>query len=49
MIVGGESGGILRAVAAADGTTLSEQRLDTIPVWDGLAAAGGVLRCYGGR
>lgn len=54
----GESGGILRAVACADGTVLSEQRLDTIPVWDGLAAAHGSLylaatdgtvRCYKGR
>ncbi|MGD8239315.1 MAG: PQQ-binding-like beta-propeller repeat protein [Armatimonadota bacterium] len=53
----GQSGGILRAVAAADGSTLFEQRLDTIPVWDGLAAASGrlylagsdgTLRCYSG-
>ncbi len=54
----GQSGGILRAVACADGAVLSEQRLDTIPVWDGLAAASGSLylaaadgtvRCYGAK
>ena len=43
----GESGGILRAVAAADGSVLAEQRLDTIPVWDGLAAADGALFMVG--
>jgi hypothetical protein len=51
----GRSGGLLRAVACADGSVLSEQRLDTIPVWDGMAAAEGSLylaaidgtvRCY---
>ena len=51
----GESGGLLHAVACADGTTLSETRLETIPVWDGLAVANGGLymagvdgtaRCY---
>ena len=54
----GAAGGVLRAVAAADGATLSELRLSTIPVWDGLAAAGGrlylagadgTLRCYAGK
>ena len=52
----GKSGGVLRAVACADGATLFDQRLETIPVWDGLAAAGeglylagedGSVRCYG--
>ena len=54
----GRTGGVLRAVAAADGKTLSELRLDTTPVWDGLAAArsalylagtDGTLRCYGAK
>ena len=35
----GERGGILRAVSAADGRTLSELRLDSPPVFDGMAAA----------
>ena len=54
----GKSGGVLRAVAAADGRTLAELRLETTPVWDGLAAANGrlylsatdgTLRCYAGE
>ena len=54
----GQSGGILRAVSCADGTTRFEQRLDTIPVWDGVAVADGfvfmagvdgAVRCLGGR
>ena len=54
----GRSGGVLRAVSATDGASLSELRVDTIPVWDGLAAAGsrlymagadGTLRCYAGE
>ncbi len=39
----GRSGGTLWAVSAADGKKLSELRLDTIPVFDGLIAAGGKL------
>ena len=51
----GRTGGVLHAVSVADGKTLSELRLETIPVWDGLAAArsslyvagaDGTLRCY---
>jgi len=54
----GDAGGLLRAVAPTDGTTLWELRLDTIPVWDGLAVAGGRLylagadgsvRCYSAK
>ncbi|HJN18677.1 MAG TPA: LamG-like jellyroll fold domain-containing protein, partial [Armatimonadota bacterium] len=43
----GESGGVLRAVASGDGTLLSEMRLDTIPVWDGMAATNGSLYIAG--
>ena len=39
----GKQGGILRAVAAADGQTLSEIRFEGLPVWDGMAAANGRL------
>ena len=39
----GRRGGLLRVLAAADGATLAERRLDAPPVWDGLAAAGGRL------
>jgi hypothetical protein len=34
---------LLRAVSTADGSTLSELELEAIPVFDGLAAAGGKL------
>jgi outer membrane protein assembly factor BamB len=39
----GRAGSVLCAVSAADGKTLSELRLDTPPVWDGLIAAEGRL------
>jgi len=39
----GRAGAVLRAVSAADGATLAEQRLDAPPVFDGLIAAGGRL------
>ncbi|HLF94278.1 MAG TPA: PQQ-binding-like beta-propeller repeat protein, partial [Planctomycetota bacterium] len=39
----GAKGAILRAVSAADGKTLAELKLDALPGWDGLAAAGGRL------
>ena len=51
----GKSGGILRAVASTNGKTLADIRLETTPVWDGLAAANrrlymagtdGTLRCF---
>ena len=54
----GKDGGVLWAVSAADGSRLREIVLDSPPVFDGLAAAGGRLylvtmdgkvRCFGGR
>lgn len=39
----GEKGGILCVVSAADGKKLAEGTLDTIPVFDGMAAANGRL------
>ncbi len=39
----GRRGGLLRAVSAADGRQLAELRLDGVPVFDGMAAAGGCL------
>jgi hypothetical protein len=41
--VDGQLGGILWAVSAKDGTKLSEQKLDSLPVFDGLIAANGNL------
>ena len=52
------AGGILFAVSAADGKTLETFRLDSPPVWDGMAAANdrlflsladGCVRCWGTR
>jgi hypothetical protein len=37
----GKSGGVLWAVSAADGKKLSELKLDSPPIFDGMAAAGG--------
>jgi len=39
----GKKGGLLEAVATADGKKLAEYRLDSPPVLDGLSAAGGRL------
>jgi hypothetical protein len=39
----GQRGATLRAVSAADGSTLAEYQLASPPVWDGMAAAGGRL------
>ena len=39
----GEQGALLWAVSAADGKKAAEYKLDALPVWDGLAAAGGKL------
>jgi len=39
----GRGGGVLRAVSAADGRQLAELPLDGVPVFDGMAAAGGRL------
>ena len=42
-ILGGTEGGLLLAVAANDGKKVAEYRLDSPPVWDGMAAARGRL------
>ena len=39
----GRRGGVLRALSAADGRQLAELPLDGVPVFDGMAAAGGRL------
>jgi hypothetical protein len=39
----GQRGGSLQAVSAENGNTLAEHRLDSPPVFDGLAAADGRL------
>ncbi len=39
----GRKGMVLCAFAAADGKPVAELKLDSLPVWDGLAAAGGRL------
>jgi len=39
----GEKGALLWAVSAEDGEKLAEYRLDSLPVFDGMAAAGGRL------
>ena len=39
----GAKGAMLRVVSAADGSKLAESRLDSLPVFDGMAAAGGKL------
>ena len=39
----GKKGGLLRAVSAIDGSTVGEYKLESLPVWDGLAAANGRL------
>ncbi|MBN2241735.1 MAG: PQQ-binding-like beta-propeller repeat protein [Acidobacteria bacterium] len=39
----GREGGLMWAVSAENGKKLSEYRLDSLPVWDGMIAAGGKL------
>ena len=39
----GKMGGLLWAVSAADGQKLGEYKLESVPVWDGMAAANGRL------
>jgi hypothetical protein len=39
----GQAGGLMRVVSAVDGSTLAEYQLDTLPAWDGMAAANGRL------
>jgi hypothetical protein len=47
----GGQGGLLQAVNKTDGKVLAEQKLDSAPVFDGMAAAGGRLyiSCTDGR
>ena len=54
----GKGGGLIWAVSAETGKKLSEYRLDSLPVWDGLVAAAGKLYmttmngevfCYSGK
>jgi hypothetical protein len=47
----GREGGLLWAMSAGDGSKLAEYELQTPPVWDGMAAAGGRLyfSTYDGR
>jgi hypothetical protein len=54
----GQKGASLRVVSAQDGRKITEYKLDTVPVWDGMAAADGQLYlslkngtvlCMGGR
>jgi uncharacterized iron-regulated membrane protein len=39
----GKMGALLRVVSASDGKELAQYKLETIPVWDGMAAANGRL------
>jgi len=39
----GRAGGLMRTISAADGKVLAQRKLDSPPVWDGLAAAGGKM------
>jgi outer membrane protein assembly factor BamB len=39
----GKKGGLLRVVSASDGEKLTEYKLESVPVWDGMAAANGRL------
>jgi outer membrane protein assembly factor BamB len=54
----GKEGGLIWTVSARDGKKLSEYKLDSLPVWDGLVAAAGKLYmttmngevcCYSGK
>jgi hypothetical protein len=38
--VAGKKGGILKVVNKADGSKMAEHKLDSAPVWDGMAIAG---------
>lgn len=42
-ILDGSRGSVIRVVSAADGSTVSELNLKSLPVWDGMAAARGRL------
>lgn len=42
-LLNGSQGSMLRAVSAKDGSRISDLQLDSLPIWDGLAAAQGQL------
>jgi outer membrane protein assembly factor BamB len=42
-LLNGSKGSLLRAISAKDGTTISDVQLDSLPIWDGMAAARGQL------
>ena len=42
-VLEGQRGAVLHVVSASDGKKITEYKLDTIPVWDGMAAANGRL------
>jgi len=42
-VLEGRQGALLYAVSASDGRKLAEYKLDSLPVWDGMAAANGRL------
>ena len=42
-LLNGSSGSLLRAVSARDGSTISDVQLESLPIWDGMAAARGQL------
>jgi hypothetical protein len=39
----GRKGGLLQAISISDGKKIAEYNLESVPVWDGMAAAGGRL------
>lgn len=43
MALDGQKGALLHVVSASSGKKLAEYRLETVPVWDGMAAANGRL------
>ena len=54
----GKDGAVMWAISALDGKKLSEYKLDSLPVWDGMIASGGNLYittmngeviCYSGK
>ena len=42
-LLNGSEGSLLRAVSAKDGSTISNIQLESLPIWDGMAAARGQL------
>jgi hypothetical protein len=42
-LLNGSEGSLLRVVSAKDGSTISNIQLESLPIWDGMAAARGQL------